>query len=155
MQKAIFLDRDGVINKDKNHLYKTSDFELTEGIVDLLKKYMKQQYLIIVITNQSGIAKGLYTEKDFSEFTYWMCNYMEALGVHITKVYHCPHHPNVTGPCFCRKPNTGMIMQAKEEFNIDLSQSILIGDQSTDIEAGINAGIGRNYYIDKLLEVNQ
>lgn len=141
MNKALFLDRDGVINADKGHVYLREQFEFMPGIFDLCRRYAFKGYLIIIVTNQAGIAKGIYSEKDFSELTSWMLEQFSSEGVTISKVYHCPHHPENTGICECRKPAPGMILQAIKEFDLDISQCVLIGDKETDIEAGRRAGI--------------
>jgi len=147
MKKVLFLDRDGVINKEKNYLYKIEDFEFIDGVFETCKYFQDRGYLIVIITNQAGIARGKYTEEDFTILTQWMLEKFKAKGITITKVYHCPHHPEFTGECGCRKPKPGMILQAQKEFNIDLKNSILVGDKNSDIEAGLNAGIGGNYLI--------
>ncbi len=147
MNKAVFLDRDGVINIEKNYVYKIEDFEFIDGIFDLCKKYQQEGYLLIVITNQAGIARGYYTEEQFRVLTDWMVKKFEEQGISIAKVYFCPHHPDFTGECECRKPNPGMILQAAKEFKLDLSKSILIGDKMSDIEAGERAGVGTNIVI--------
>ena len=141
MNKALFLDRDGVINVHNGYTYTTGAFIFTDWIFDLCRSYAKQGFLIIVITNQAGIAKGLFTESQFLELTKWMVERFSENGITIAKVYYCPHHPDVTGDCSCRKPKPGMILQAATEFNIDLSQSFLYGDMEHDIEAGRRAGI--------------
>ncbi|NSW94783.1 MAG: HAD family hydrolase [Bacteroidales bacterium] len=141
MNKALFLDRDGVINVDKGHVYLREQFEFNEGIFDLCRKYLEQGYLIIIITNQAGIAKGYYTEADFLELTEWMVKEFEDKGIVISKVYYCPHHPDITGPCTCRKPEPGMINQAVREFDLNISNCILAGDRESDLEAGRRAGI--------------
>ena len=141
MNKALFIDRDGVINVDKVHVFRKEDFEFLEGIFDLCREYINNGYLIIVITNQAGIAKGLYTEVDFIELTRWMSGQFHDRGIIISKVYYCPHHPDITGQCECRKPAPGMILQAVKEFNLDISECILIGDKESDLQAGRNAGI--------------
>lgn len=151
-QKALFLDRDGTINVEKKYVYKAEDFEFQPGIFDLIRRYTKQGYLIFIITNQSGIARGLYSEKDYLQLTDWMLGEFEKRGIKIEKVYHCPHHPEITGPCLCRKPNPGMILEAIKSFNIDPKQSVLIGDAERDLEAGRRAGIGKNLYIQDLLD---
>ncbi|MDK2084127.1 D-glycero-beta-D-manno-heptose 1,7-bisphosphate 7-phosphatase [Aliarcobacter butzleri] len=145
--KALFLDRDGVVNIEKNYLYKIEDFEFIDGIFETSKYFQDKGYLIIIITNQAGIARGKYTENDYQILTKWMINEFEKKDIKISKVYHCPHHPDFSVDCECRKPNIGMIMEAKKEFNIDLASSILVGDKMSDIEAGKKAGIGRNYLI--------
>lgn len=141
MNKALFLDRDGVINVDKVHVFRKEDFEFTEGIFNLCSKYTESGFLILVITNQAGIAKGIYTEKDFEKLTRWMTRQFRKKGILISKVYHCPHHPDINGECECRKPNPGMILQAVRDFDLDLSVCELIGDKESDLQAGRNAGI--------------
>ncbi len=141
MNKALFIDRDGVINIDRGHVFLKEDFEFSPGIFDLCRKYCDAGYLIIVITNQAGIAKGIYTEDTFLKLSDWMTAEFKKKGIIISKVYYCPHHPDVTGPCECRKPKPGMILKAKDEFDIDLSRSVLIGDMEKDLQAGRNAGI--------------
>lgn len=148
MNKALFLDRDGVINKEKNYLYKIEDFEFIDGVFETCKYFQEKGYLIIIITNQAGIARGKYTEDDYEILTNWMIKEFEKNDIQISKVYHCPHHPDFSGDCECRKPNPGMILQAQRDFDIDLSQSILVGDKNSDIEAGINAGIKMNYLVE-------
>ena len=147
MKKAIFLDRDGVINKEKNYLYKVEEFEFIDGVFETCRYFKNLGYLIIVITNQSGIARGIYSENDFIKLTDWMIKEFEKENVKIDKVYYCPHHPDFTGKCSCRKPEPGMILKAKSEFGIDLKNSILVGDKNSDIEAGLKAGVGRSFLI--------
>lgn len=144
MKKALFLDRDGIINKEINYLHKIEDFELVDGIIDLCKDFKESGYIIIVITNQAGIARGKYSEEDFEKLTIWMIDLFKQNSINISEVYHCPHHPDFTGQCECRKPNIGMILQAQEKYDIDLSRSVLVGDKESDIAAGINANIGWN-----------
>jgi D-glycero-D-manno-heptose 1,7-bisphosphate phosphatase len=141
MNKALFIDRDGVINIDKVHVFLRKDFEFTPGIFDLCRSYLDKGFLIIVITNQAGIAKGIYSENDFLKLTDWMIREFKNKGITISKVYHCPHHPDFTGQCECRKPKPGMILKAEKEFDLDLSASVLIGDKESDLQAGRSAGI--------------
>jgi len=148
MQKALFLDRDGVINVEKNYLYKIEDFEFIDGIFEVCKYYEKLGYIIIVITNQSGIARDFYNEEDFLTLTKWMNERFSQEGTHISEVYFCPHLPAISGRCQCRKPNPGMILEAADKYNIDIKNSVLIGDKERDIEAGLNAGIEENYLFD-------
>ena len=148
MVKALFLDRDGVINIEKDYLYKVEDFEFIDGIFKVCKHFQNLGYKIFVVTNQSGIARGYYSENDFKELTIWMINEFKKLGIDISKVYHCPHHPDITGSCTCRKPNPGMLLDAAHEFDIDLGGSVIIGDKERDIEAGLNAGLSETYLFD-------
>lgn len=145
MKKALFLDRDGVINVEVDYLHKKEDFVFIEGILDLCKYYLSREYLIIVVTNQSGIAREYYSEKDFEQLTAWMIDEFTKNGVTITKVYHCPHHPKITGACSCRKPEPQMLLQAQKEFDIDMENSLMVGDKERDIEAGLNAGLHETY----------
>ena len=150
--KALFLDRDGTINIEKGYVFRIKDFEFRPGIFDLIRKYQQQNYLIILVTNQSGIARGFYTEKEFRTLSEWMTKTFQSEKINITKIYHCPHHPDFTGKCTCRKPAPGMILQAIREFNINPGASVLIGDKKSDISAGKNAGIGRNLLIRDIFE---
>jgi D-glycero-D-manno-heptose 1,7-bisphosphate phosphatase len=146
--KALFLDRDGVINIEKNYVHKIKDFEFVTGIFELCKKYQDKGFLIIIITNQAGIAREYYTQRDFDVLTSWMIKEFESKNIEISHVYYCPHHPDFTGQCFCRKPNTKMINDASKKFNLDLNKSILIGDKLSDIECGEKAKIGLNILIE-------
>jgi D-glycero-D-manno-heptose 1,7-bisphosphate phosphatase len=141
MNKALFIDRDGVINVDRNHVIRKEDFEFTEEIFEICKKFTDAGYLLIVITNQAGIAKGLYNVDDFLKLTAWMKRQFLKNGIIVTQVYFCPHHPDITGYCECRKPEPGMILQAVREYNLDILKCILIGDKESDLQAGRNAGI--------------
>lgn len=141
MNRALFIDRDGVINVDKVHVFKIDQFEFTSGIFDLCRRYHESGYLILIITNQAGIAKGLYSEDDFRILMEWVKSEFAKDGIKISGVYHCPHHPDYTGLCNCRKPGPAMIQQAAVDFSLDLSQCVLIGDKESDIEAGRRAGI--------------
>ena len=160
MKKAIFLDRDGVINIDKHYVYKIEEFEFISGVFETLKFFQELKYLLIIITNQSGIGRGYYTEKDFHVLNNWMLKEFEKRGIKITKVYYSPYHPEhgvgqYRKTMFCRKPNPGMILQAKEEYNIDLNKSILIGDKESDIQAGINAGVKINILVNNGKKFNE
>ncbi len=137
--KALFLDRDGVINVDKGYVYKEQDFEFCEGIFALCAFFLSKEYQIFVITNQSGIARKLYSEEDFEKLSLFMLENFNKKGVKISKIYHCPHLQD----CNCRKPKPGMLLQAQKEFNIDLKHSVFIGDNLSDMQAGKNAGVGK------------
>lgn len=149
MNKALFLDRDGVINIEKDYLYKIQEFEFIDGIFELCKYYHDLGYIIIVVTNQSGIARKYYNEDDFNRLTTWMISEFEKNNIEIKKVYFCPHHPDITGECQCRKPNPKMLLDASMEFDIDMKNSIIIGDKQRDIEAGLNAGLKETYLLNK------
>jgi D-glycero-D-manno-heptose 1,7-bisphosphate phosphatase len=147
--KAIFLDRDGVINVEKNYVHRVEDFEFIEGVFELCALVQRLNFRILIITNQAGIGRGYYTTDDFDRLTEWMLAQFRARGICIEKVYYCPDHP-VAGVgeyrknSFERKPNPGMILKAKDEFDLDLSKSILVGDKDSDLEAGRAAGVRWN-----------
>ena len=138
-KRALFLDRDGVINKEVNYLYKIEDFEFIDGIFDLCKSAIEHDYRIIVVTNQSGIARDYYSEADLEKLTRWMMRELAGHGIEISSVYACPHLTD----CQARKPNPGMLLQAQKDFDLDLSQCIFIGDKERDMEAGLRAGINK------------
>lgn len=142
--RALFLDRDGVVNVEKNYLHKIEDFELMDGIIEVCRKYQDQGYLIIIVTNQSGISRGYYTEDDFAHLSRWMVEHFQTLGVTLTRIYHCPHHESIDGICECRKPEPGMFLSAKREYKLDMEHSLMIGDNERDIEASLKAGVGIN-----------
>ena len=144
MPKELFLDRDGVVNVEKNYLHKIDDFELLEGILDVCRHYEANGYLIIIVTNQSGISRGYYTESDFKHLSDWMVDHFKSLGITITHIYHCPHHETIDGACDCRKPEPGMFLEAQKDFDIDMKNSVMIGDNERDIEAAIRAGVTTN-----------
>ena len=148
MNKALFLDRDGVINVDKNYLFKIDDFEFIDGIFDLCLFYQSLNFKIFVVTNQSGISRGFYNNDQFLQLTQWMINIFMSYGIAITQVYYCPHHPDIDGECDCRKPNPGMILRAANDYDIDLKNSIMIGDKERDIESALNAGLITTYLYD-------
>ncbi len=141
MNKAAFFDRDGTINVEVNYLYKIEDFRFIDGMPELIKKYNDEGYIVIVVTNQAGIARRYYTEEDMHKLHKHINQELEKIGAHIDAFYFCPHHPDITGVCKCRKPKPGMIEQAIKDFNIDVSKSILYGDKPWDMEAGKKCGI--------------
>lgn len=147
-QPALFLDRDGVINLDHGYVCRSEDFEFINGIFDLCRTAKRLGYLIVVVTNQAGIGRGYYSEADFAVLTSWMVKQFAAEGILIDAVYYSPFHPEhgigrYKVEAFCRKPNPGMILQAAEEYGIDLALSVLVGDKISDIEAGRAAGVGQ------------
>jgi len=137
LSKAVFLDRDGTINVEKQYLYKKEEFEFLPGVLDGLKLLQKAGYLLVIVTNQSGIARGYYSEDQFHDLNNWMLSKLEEYGITITKVYYCPHHPNAVVEkykmdCECRKPKLGMYQMAVQEYGIDLNDSYAIGDKIRD-----------------------
>lgn len=149
LRSAIFLDRDGVINTNHGYVHKRECFDFIEGIFDVARCAHQQECKIVVITNQAGIARGYYTEKDFHHLTDWMYKQFSAEGVTIDRVYFSPYHPTAgigkyLKDDFYRKPHSGMILQAQAELDLDLANSVLIGDKASDIQAGIAAGVGLN-----------
>ena len=140
MEKAIFLDRDGTINVEKDYIYKSEDLVFEEGTIEALKTFKNLGYILIVVSNQSGIARGYFTEKDLNIFNNSMNEILKKNGVEITEFYCCPHHPDGIGEykkvCECRKPNNKMIEEAIKKYNIDREKSYMIGDKTSDIGAG-------------------
>lgn len=135
--KAIFLDRDGTLNVDKDYLHRIEDFEWLPGALQALRKLEKLGFLLVVLTNQSGIARGYYSERDFLELNRWMIGDLERQGIHVAKVYYCPHHPRAAlaeyrVECDCRKPKLGMFERAIREMHIDVDRSYAIGDKLRD-----------------------
>ena len=137
--KSIFLDRDGVINKDVNYAYKIIDFEFIDGIFDVCIYFQNLGYKIIIVTNQSGISRGYYSENDFQNITNWMLAQFKKNDINILDVFHCPHLPD--SHCNCRKPKPGMLLNARYKHNINMQNSWIIGDKEADIIAGISSGI--------------
>lgn len=136
--KYIFIDRDGVIICDKNYIYKIEDMEFLPGAVAGMKKIKDMGFQFIIISNQAGIARKIFTEKDAKIFNKELAKRLKKHGILIAACYYCPHHPEYTGECSCRKPKTGMVEMAAKDFGIILSQSIFIGDKDCDIKLGKN-----------------
>lgn len=142
LQKALFLDRDGVVNEDFGYVHAIEDTVFCEGIFEVAKIAAHHKALIIIVTNQSGIGRGFYHDDTFVLLSEWMKAVFLTQGVEVTAVYYCPHHP--ADRCCCRKPSPNLILQACEDYNIDVTQSIMVGDKISDLSAGLNAGIGLN-----------
>ena len=143
--RAAFLDRDGVINIDHGYVSRQDNFEWVPGVLEAAKSLHDVGFLLVVVTNQSGIGRGYYSEGDFESLTAWMKDCFADAGAPLSGVYYCPHHPtNALGElrreCQCRKPQPGMLLQAAKDLNIDLSRSVIFGDKPSDILAGIRAG---------------
>jgi D-glycero-D-manno-heptose 1,7-bisphosphate phosphatase len=147
--KALFLDRDGVINAERDYVCRIEDFEFIPGIFDLCRTAQAAGLVPIVVTNQAGIGRGYYTEDDFQRLTEWMLERFIEHGIRIARVYHCPFHPTAGighyhRESFDRKPNPGMILRAKEDFALNLAGCVLVGDRPSDIAAGRAAGVAYN-----------
>ena len=136
MKKAIFLDRDGTIIKDAGYVHKIDDFELLPNAIKGLKLF--KNYKLFIITNQSGIGRGVYKTKDFLKFNNYLLKEFKKHNIKIKKIYYCPHKPD--DDCECRKPKTKFLKDAEKEFNINLRESYVIGDMKSDFELGKNAG---------------
>jgi D-glycero-D-manno-heptose 1,7-bisphosphate phosphatase len=152
--KALFLDRDGVVNEDYGHVHQIDKFYLIENIEILINTAQRNGYKIIIITNQAGIGKKLFSSDDFKKLTKYMKNILLTYNCHIDAVYHCPFHPSkgvgkYLKDSFDRKPNPGMLLRAKKKFNLDMNESILIGDKISDIKAGNNALVKTNILFNK------
>ena len=150
--KCLFLDRDGVINYDYGHVGTLERFKFRPYIFELVQKANDLNYLVIVITNQSGIGRGFYSEKDFHKLNFWMIKKFEINNCKINDVFYCPYHPQkgigkYRRESFDRKPSPGMIKKAFEKYSININSSILVGDKPSDIEAGKLAGMTKLYLI--------
>lgn len=146
MLNAVFIDRDGTINVEKDHLYKISDFEYIQGVLEALKCLTDNKVEIYIVTNQAGIAKGLFTELDFKQLTTFMLNSMQSYGIKIADVLYCPHHPKGTvaayqKTCQCRKPQSGLLLEVIKQHCYNYNHLALIGDKNSDIEAARKLGI--------------
>ncbi|GGK44330.1 MULTISPECIES: D-glycero-beta-D-manno-heptose 1,7-bisphosphate 7-phosphatase [Aliivibrio] len=144
---AVFIDRDGVINVDRGYVHKRDDFEYIDGVFEATKKLKEMGYLLVLVTNQSGIARGMFTEDQFEILTEWMDWNFADNGVDFDGIYYCPHHPEATvekykEACDCRKPNPGMLVSAQRFLDIDMENSIMIGDKKEDMMAAQAAGVG-------------
>ena len=148
MSSALFLDRDGVINVNHGYVFQREKFEFIPGIFELIALANQKKWPVIVVTNQSGIARKMYTQDDFLALTKWMLARCRERGAEITDVFWCPHHPTYSQRpeeknCDCRKPQVGMFLQAQKRFEVDMATSIMIGDKQSDMLAAKNANIGK------------
>lgn len=144
MRRAVFLDRDGTINVEKDYLYQIKDFEFIDGVVEAVRLLNSAGYFVAVVSNQSGVARGYYTEEDVELLHRHIAAQLEENGAHVDAWLFCPHHPEGRGsyslPCACRKPLPGMLLEAARRYDIDLGGSVMIGDKLADIGAGVSAG---------------
>jgi D-glycero-D-manno-heptose 1,7-bisphosphate phosphatase len=151
--RALFLDRDGVINHDSGYTSSAENFRFIEGIFDLCRTAKRLGYLLIVVTNQAGIGRGYYSEQDFLTLTEWMRKRFEVECVPVNDVFYCPYHPvhgigRYKKDSICRKPNPGMLLLAAEKYKLDMKSSIMIGDKDSDMQAASKAGVGvRCHYL--------
>jgi len=146
LNKALFLDRDGVVNVDHGYVYEPEKFEFVDGVFSACKAFVDAGYKLIIVTNQSGIGRGYYTEADFHALSNWVVAQFAEHDVTVSGIYFCPHHPKKALPeylkeCQCRKPAPGMLLQGIDEHHIDATQSIMVGDKLSDMQAASNANI--------------
>ena len=151
-RKAAFLDRDGVLNADRAYLHRPEDFEILPGVLPALRLLAEQHHALVVVTNQSGIARGMYVEADYERLRDHLRGLFATEGIVFDGIYHCPHHPEAAVEryrvaCDCRKPAPGLLRRAAEELDLDLPASLLVGDKPSDIQAGRAAGVGRCYLV--------
>lgn len=154
-KKALFLDRDGVINVDYGYVCSKERTCFIEGIFDVCRRARGMGYALVVVTNQAGIARGYYSELEFHQYMIWVKSIFVAQNAKLDAYYYCPHHPDASlaqyrGTCNCRKPAPGMLIRAADELGLDLARSIMLGDKKSDEEASINAGVGKFVLIEKL-----
>lgn len=151
--KAAFVDRDGVINEERNYVHRVEDFVFLPRVAQGLRLLSEAGYLLIIVTNQAGIARGYYKLSHLKILHEYMQQQLALQGVKLDAIYFCPHHPQgivkkYSIECDCRKPKTGLLLQAKLDFGLDLSKSVLIGDKITDIQSGKNAGLYRTVLVE-------
>jgi D,D-heptose 1,7-bisphosphate phosphatase len=152
MKRAAFLDRDGVINCDRGYVHRWENFELLPGVLDAASRLASAGWTLVVVTNQSGIARGYYTEDAYLELTRRMTDAFARQGAPLAAVYHCPHHPAgriaaLAIGCDCRKPAPGLLLRARDELGLSLPDSVMVGDKPSDVLAARAAGVGRAFLI--------
>lgn len=153
LRRAVLLDRDGVINTEVNYLWRPEDFAFVPGTPQALAALQAAGWALVVVTNQSGIARGYYTEADYQRLTAHLRAELAGQGVTLNAVLHCPHLPDAPvaefrRDCDCRKPAPGMLLAAAQQLGLDLAASVLVGDKASDLEAGRAAGVGRNVLVE-------
>jgi D-glycero-D-manno-heptose 1,7-bisphosphate phosphatase len=152
LRRAAFLDRDGVINIDRGYVYRPEEFEFVDGVFEGTSTLQRLGLALVIISNQSGIGRGLYSEADLDVLNRWMQRQFEQRAIRIEGVFHCPHHPteaigHYRLACDCRKPAPGMLFRAARELNLDLQRSVLFGDRASDLQAAANAGVPLRYLL--------
>lgn len=151
--RAAFIDRDGVVNEEHGYVHRVEDFHLLPGVHEGLKLLQDHGWKLVIVTNQAGIARGLYGEQDFARLTQHMRTLLAPSGIVIDGVYHCPHHPTAgIGPlrrdCDCRKPKPGLLVRAAAELGLSLRDSVIVGDKDSDLEAGRAAGLAAGVLVE-------
>ena len=159
-QATLFLDRDGVINEDHGYVHSKKNFDFLSGIFELTLRARANGYLCVVVTNQAGIGRGLYTARQFKTLSTWMCEQFQIRGSFIDAIYYSPFHPTEARGRYLlkestRKPGAGMFLEAAEELNIDLSKSIMVGNKVSDVEASTKANIPSNYLLSSYINLDQ
>ncbi|WP_455817748.1 D-glycero-beta-D-manno-heptose 1,7-bisphosphate 7-phosphatase [Pseudomonas cerasi] len=149
---AIFLDRDGTINVDHGYVFESDNFEFIDGVIDAMRELKEMGFALVLVTNQSGIARGLFTEDQFMHLTEWMDWSLADRDVDLDGIYFCPHHPEaiveeLRQSCDCRKPQPGMFLTAQQELNIDMAASYMVGDKIEDMQAALAAGVGKKVLV--------
>ncbi len=151
-RKALFLDRDGVVNIDTGYVHAPNACVFVDGIFELVRAANHADYAVVLVTNQAGIARGYFTLAQFEAFTDWMRGEFQKRGAHMDRVYHCPHHPEfglgeLRQTCACRKPQPGMFFQARADLDLDMENSLMIGDKLSDLEAAAHAGVAHRFLL--------
>lgn len=151
-RKALFLDRDGVVNIDTGYLHQPDECVFVEDIFELVSAANHAGYLVVLVTNQAGIGRGYFTLAQFQAFTDWMLGEFQSRGARIDRVYYCPHHPEFglgeyRQACACRKPQPGMFQQARADFDLDMEGSLMIGDKPSDLLAAARAGVAHRFLL--------
>ena len=140
LRRAVFLDRDGTLNKDVGYVHRKEDWQWLPGVAEALKRLRAVGYVLVVVSNQSGIARGMYDREALRLLEEWVNAELSAKNAAIDAWYYCPHLPEITGPCECRKPGPGLLLQAARDLDLDLANSWMIGDRVRDVQAGLAAG---------------
>ena len=140
LRRAVFLDRDGTLNKDVGYVHRKEDWQWLPGVAEALKRLRAVGYVLVVVSNQSGIARGMYDREALRLLEEWVNEELAAKNAAIDAWYYCPHQAEITGPCECRKPGPGLLLQAARDLDLDLANSWMIGDRVRDVQAGLAAG---------------